>query len=190
MLQERSSRKSMTSVSTLERQDAKRVKSRGADPMRNRQPIAWQNGAPEELARKLDRLATHQLVNAALIAGVVLTLLLLTFGCSHQEAPELLTCQRELEGTKWELQRAEQKLIEQGAELRVSEGVYAACIKEVTSFRDGESRSLGRAEDRYKFKIEACQKESKEHKLQATSASHAYEEAVSKLHECQERLAQ
>ena len=79
--------------------------------------VDWHNGAPEELARKLDRMATHQLINAALIAGVVLTLLLLTFGCSQQESPELLTCQRELEGTKWELQRAEQKLTEQTEEL-------------------------------------------------------------------------
>ena len=48
--------------------------------MRNRQPVEWQNGELEELASKLDRMATHQLINAALIAGVVATLLLMVPG--------------------------------------------------------------------------------------------------------------
>ena len=42
--------------------------------------VDWHNGEPEELARKLDRMATHQLINAALIAGTVAVLLLLVFG--------------------------------------------------------------------------------------------------------------
>lgn len=48
--------------------------------MRNRQPVAWQNSELEELGRKLDRMATHQLVNTALIAGVVAMLLQMVFG--------------------------------------------------------------------------------------------------------------
>ena len=51
----------------------------GAEAMRERQPVERDNAELEDLARQLDRLATHQLINAALIAGVVAALMLMTF---------------------------------------------------------------------------------------------------------------